>query len=544
MKKYFVNNIKNIMAMGLSKAAAAVFGAGIPIITAELVNNIDHLSWNAGVGYVLAYVCTIVCLMISLYLCKISSYKMARNVNYQLKSDLVDHVLRMQSNDYYKKDNSFYVSLATEDAKNAYYSYYECVIEGATSALNMVIYTVLMLQMNWIMGTVIAVCSFLCMLVPEVAGKKLSSLKMEFLNKHGEHIGILTEIFRSYVLVNRRTRKQICELHRNACKEREDANYRWNSFRAFVEMFSGSCTYVINIAAFLCGVILIKNDMIQTGDFVGLLAFIEFMVGPLQDVVFQYMEIKSSKELITKIKGYLSIELKEQPICKDFCNKISVKNLSTKVGEFELNDISLEFEKNKKYAIVGKSGSGKSTLLRTLMGCNPEYTGEVTVDGVNIKEMDNSFVFSNIDQDIALFSGSAKDNITIFGSYEDDMLEKYVEEIQAEVVMRDKVENQGGGLSGGEKNKLAILRALVKGGKVLFCDEMFAALDEKNKKLLSSYLLTKPDLTVISITHDVSDESLVYYDEIIVMNEGRVAFCGKLEELRKLEGNLVGQMNC
>ena len=83
-----------------------------------------------------------------------------------------------------------------------------------------------------------------------------------------------------------------------------------------------------------------------------------------------------------------------------------------------------------------------------------------------------------------------------------------------------------------EKNKLAILRALVKGGSVLFCDEMFSALDNKNKNLLSLFLLRKPELTVISITHDISEEALSYYDEVIIMEEGTIVFKGTLEDMK------------
>ena len=235
------------------------------MVTAELVNNIETISWGQGRKYALLYISTIVCLMLSLYFCKIFACRMARNVNYQLKSDLVEHVLNMKQNDFYKEEKSFYVSLATEDSKNAYYSYYECVIEGVTSAINLVIYSILMLRMNWIMGMVIIICCLFCMLVPEIAGERLSKLNMEFLKKHGEHIGILTELFDGFVLVNRRTRKAFSKLHSNICRERENALYLLNSFKALVDTVSGSCTYIINIAAFICGIILLNNKMIQVG---------------------------------------------------------------------------------------------------------------------------------------------------------------------------------------------------------------------------------------------------------------------------------------
>lgn len=532
MRKYFINNYKCILAMGLSKAAAAFFGAGIPMVTAELVNNIETISWGQGRKYALLYISTIVCLMLSLYFCKIFACRMARNVNYQLKSDLVEHVLNMKQNDFYKEEKSFYVSLATEDAKNAYYSYYECVIEGVTSAINLVIYSILMLGMNWIMGMVIIICCLFCMLVPEIAGERLSKLNMEFLKKHGEHIGILTELFDGFVLVNRRTRKAFSKLHSNMCRERETALYLLNSFKALVDTVSGSCTYIINIAAFICGIILLNNKMIQVGDFVGLLAFIEFIVGPLQDVVYQYMEIKSSKDLISKVKSYLNIETSELPICKEFKNSIKIENLYTTVGDFSLKNISIEFKKNKKYAIIGKSGSGKSTILRTIMGCNPEYSGCVTIDGTDIREMDTSFVFSSIEQDTVVFSGSTKDNITLFGSYKEDRLDEFIDKTNSNALMRDEVMEQGCSLSGGEKNKLAILRALVKGGSVLLCDEMFSALDKKNKNLLSAFLLRIPELTIVSITHDISDEALGYYDEVIIMDEGTIIFKGTPEDIK------------
>ena len=90
---------------------------------------------------------------------------------------------------------------------------------------------------------------------------------------------------------------------------------------------------------------------------------------------------------------------------------------------------------------------------------------------------------------------------------------------------------RGSCISGGEKNKISILRALASQSEIILCDEMFSALDEKSKKEISAFLMKQKDKTIISVTHDLSEGLLLDYDEIIVIEQGQVFMKGNSQDM-------------
>lgn len=179
----------------------------------------------------------------------------------------------------------------------------------------------------------------------------------------------------------------------------------------------------------------------------------------------------------------------------------------------------------------GGKVSVHASSLKLMLGYYGGYDGTITYDGVEQKQCELVEMIAEINQNAVIFDAGAKDNITLFGSYQSDKFDFYVETIDAGMLMREKFGESGANISGGEKNKIALLRALNRECDVLFCDEMFSALDEQNKKKISEYLFGRKDLTILSVTHDISEEALQFYDEIIVMDSGRIVRQGKTAEM-------------
>lgn len=169
--------------------------------------------------------------------------------------------------------------------------------------------------------------------------------------------------------------------------------------------------------------------------------------------------------------------------------------------------------------------------MKLMLGYYGGYDGTITYDGVEQEQCELVEMIAEINQNAVIFDAGAKDNITLLGSYQSDKFDFYVETIDAGMLMREKFGESGANISGGEKNKIALLRALNRECDVLFCDEMFSALDEQNKKKISEYLFGRKDLTILSVTHDISEEALQFYGEIIVTDSGRIVRQGKTAEM-------------
>lgn len=173
--------------------------------------------------------------------------------------------------------------------------------------------------------------------------------------------------------------------------------------------------------------------------------------------------------------------------------------------------------------------------------CIITKNGRKTVDYGYLELNDSNYLFQGgtrltrddvfADYNTIVFNASMEENITLFGSYGMGELQKYARELELEEMLDLQPGESGMTLSGGEKNKLALLRALCRECKVLFCDEMFSALDEKSKKLLGNKLFLREDFTMVVITHDISEASLNYFDEIILMEDGKVLKQGEKSEM-------------
>ncbi len=176
----------------------------------------------------------------------------------------------------------------------------------------------------------------------------------------------------------------------------------------------------------------------------------------------------------------------------------------------------------KKYAIIGESGSGKSILVKLLLGMLKPKSGEIFYDEKNIKDIDISKIATYISQDIFIYNASGMDNVTLFDYKHKKDLDYYIDLLKVRELMERNLGELGRNISGGEKNRIAILRALNMETKIIVLDESLANLDELNKKEITDFLLGLKDIMIILITHDYDEDYLNKFDEIIKMEKGKV----------------------
>ena len=230
---------------------------------------------------------------------------------------------------------------------------------------------------------------------------------------------------------------------------------------------------------------------------------------------------------------------------------VEAKGLSFAYSEEDpkvLSDVSFSVDKGSYVAIIGHNGSGKSTLARILLGLLDGYSGEVyefgeRLDkkslnrlrsriGIVFQNPDNQFVGSTVADDIAF----GLENKCVPSEKMQGIIERYAEYAG----MKDFLAREPTSLSGGQKQRVAIAGVLAMEPDLVIFDESTAMLDPKGKKeiasLISKVKSTKPDLTIISITHDI--EEAATSDEVIVLNKGKIVLQGKPEEVFSHEKEL------
>lgn len=282
--------------------------------------------------------------------------------------------------------------------------------------------------------------------------------------------------------------------------------------------------------------------------------FIQYLVMMLSqpDVLEEYyafMDLPDEKEV-----GSLPIE-------KRLDNKyhLSVENLSFAYPGTETNvldDISVDFEVGKKYALVGENGSGKSTFIKLLMRLYDPSAGQITLNEINAQKyrLTEYFkLFSVVFQDFRLLSLTLGQNIAVNQSYDAERAMEHIEELdlkqmvdhlpkQLDTYLSKEFESDGVNLSGGQEQRVALARALYKDAPIMILDEPTAALDPVTEfKIYQQFDELINHKTAFYISHRLS--SCRFCDEILVFDQGKIIQRGSHEELVAVEGKYADLWN-
>ena len=297
----------------------------------------------------------------------------------------------------------------------------------------------------------------------------------------------------------------------------------------------------------------IDAGSIQVGDMMAFITYTMQIVMSFLFFTFLMMQLPRAEVAAGRINEVLEApvtvvdgnDLQDDKI-KDVKGTLKFENVSFTFDGADspvLSNISFEAEAGKTTAIIGSTGSGKSTLLHLIPRYFDATEGQITVDGTNIKDISLSKLrdmLGFVPQKGVLFSGTIASNIK-FGdeNISDEDMYKAAEIAQAlefiegkENKFESEISQGGSNVSGGQKQRLSIARALAKNPKILLFDDSFSALDYKTDVKLRKTLREKmQDTTTIIVAQRIA--TILNADKIIVMNEGKVVGIGKHQELLK-----------
>ena len=295
----------------------------------------------------------------------------------------------------------------------------------------------------------------------------------------------------------------------------------------------------------------IDAGSIQVGDMMAFITYTMQIVMSFLFFTFLMMQLPRAEVAAGRINEVLEApvtvvdgnDLQDDKI-KDVKGTLKFENVSFTFDGADspvLSNISFEAEAGKTTAIIGSTGSGKSTLLHLIPRYFDASEGEILIDGVNIRDISlNKLrdILGFVPQKGVLFSGNIKSNIKFADeNITDEQMKKAAEIAQALEFINEKEDkfnseiSQGGSnVSGGQKQRLSIARALAKNPKILLFDDSFSALDYKTDvKLRKTLREEMSGVTTIIVAQRIA--TILNADKIIVMNEGKIVGVGKHQEL-------------
>jgi subfamily B ATP-binding cassette protein MsbA len=301
------------------------------------------------------------------------------------------------------------------------------------------------------------------------------------------------------------------------------------------------------------------GNMVFTGSgefsgasFIGYIVLFTQIINPFKNLSSAFYNLQKGSSALERIEQLLNEEntITEKPGAKPisgFNDRITLKNVEFAYGDKKiLNGIDLEIKKGKTIALVGASGAGKSTLVDLVPRFHDVTSGEILIDGVNIKDCklaDLRRLIGVVSQDPILFNDTIYGNITLgTGGATQENVEDAARIANADTFIKQKPEgyqtvagDRGVRLSGGERQRVTIARAVLKNPPILILDEATSSLDTESERIVQDAInnLMK-NRTCIVIAHRLS--TVQHADEIIVLDKGRIAQRGTHSELLGKDG--------
>jgi hypothetical protein len=281
------------------------------------------------------------------------------------------------------------------------------------------------------------------------------------------------------------------------------------------------------------------------GDLIAFVIYINMIIWPIRQMGQLLSDMAKASVSISRI--YEVLDLPEEDYeygIRDvsFSEKIEFKNVSLVINDNTvLDDISFAINAGESLGVIGSTGSGKSMIVYLLLGLFEVTSGEILIDGINIKEINKRYLrekISAIMQDSELFNMSILENVKITNDNIDDKSvfnATEVSSIHNEILnFSSKYEtvivDNGGNLSGGQKQRISIARGLLKPFEVLILDDSLSAVDMNTDLKINNALKSMDKkFTSIFISHRIS--TITNCDNIIVMDDGKIVESGKHNDL-------------
>ncbi len=526
IKRKFLLFLYCVLALVLEASQVA-----IAYVLERVIKLVGYYSFNELISIIILVLGTIMIFFLSSFLTSIAQVKLIRNYKNDLYNKIYNHVLKTSFNTFNEHDNAFYVSLTVNDIPSIVKSYFESMLNLLSAFFKFVLSIAYLIYISPIIALLIFTASVIISLFPLFCSKKLQFKQKQCIDAEEIFTDKVSEFFSFFPIVKI---YKINEYEKNnLMRNTIDMNAKESKFNissSFVQTITVVLSYLAQISVFVVGAILSTNNKLDAASLVASVQVSGYVVSTITTIITSLGMIISSKPLKEKMNNFFVIQNNENNNRAIKTYEIEASNLGFKYENKEVfNNINLNIKYGAKVLILGESGSGKSTLVKTLLGMNNQYRGNIKYGGIDLKEI-NSSLYNYcllVPQENMIFHDSIKNNILLGYDFNEEELNRIIEFVELKSFVKNSknginsiIRDNGKNISGGERQRIGLARALIRKPKILFLDESFSALDGETSISIKNKLLKLP-ITIIEVAHNNYDKDM--FDLIINLDETKNA---------------------
>ena len=487
---------------------------------------------------------------ISLYLAKATMIAVGESVKKKLQYDMVNTLISTDTQIIDKKHSGKFISNLTYDVTHITNLLSNAILTLFKDSLTLIgLLTVMFLQ-NWRLALISIIMIPLASIASKTLGKRISKVTTEAQEKSGYLTTYLVELFKNHKLI-KIFQKEDFEKNKadKYLKQLKEKNQKIQTVFVRMSPIMETLTGImIAILIFYSGKLMAKGEL-NINNFFSFLAAMMLAYQPVRALSTLNMILKQGLSAASRILPIIDQEneIKDNQEAKPLKIKnseITFKdvNFSYEVKEGStLNSVNLEFKGGKMTSLVGHSGSGKSTILNLIPRFYDIQSGVIMIDGQSIYKSTIRSIrkeISMVSQETTLFDDTIKNNIKYAREDADDEEVYKVAKLSFCEEFINKLPNKfetligenGVRLSGGEKQRLSIARAMLKKSSIILLDEATSSLDsETESKIQEALKILTKDKTTIVIAHRLS--TILNSNNIYVIDSGNVVDSGQHDQL-------------
>ena len=498
------------------------------------------------------------------------------------------YLLNKKVADFYASNSSVYLSALSNDLmkiKEQFLDQIPIITQILFCGIGAMI---VMLRYNVFLACMSCVLSLIPFFAALYSGKNMGELEDRLSTKNAEYLAFLKDFSIGFTIIKSYKVEAIfSKLHAAINEKTEETMLRRERCVEKVNYFAAISGYVTRLSIlFLSAYIAFTRHSISIGTVIAFSQLIHYLIDPLSSLPSMLTEAKAAYRLtdkfwdtmkreeepqntpennrVTKDKQKAEIQstIEDKKIVEEREIRVQKQSpdeaapslrgdilldqicFSYSEGKEVLKELNLQVKEGEKLVLLGTSGSGKSSILKILMGMERAQSGTIRIGGLDTMDLGEDRIFkeiSYIQQEVFIFDGTIRENVSLFQNYREEELQSVIERAGLGNLVKEKgldylCGENGAALSGGERQRISIARSLLRKTPILLADEITASLDKENTYLVLDTLLNIENTTEILVLHDLDSRILSRVDRICVLKNGKVEEEGNFTELLEKKG--------
>ena len=450
-------------------------------------------------------------------------------IRYSLNKNLYQSYASRNIESFQKKDSSEILNEFNNEVNVVIDNYVSSKLNVFSLTVSLILGSLYIANLSVEILMFLLLCAFITIFINSIFKNRLKKNQMNYLDSMKQWLCSIKNLclcFSDIKILN--LEKVFCDGLDIENKNLEQSTLKNNGFIKILTSINSFISQAMFFLTLLFGIVLIHYNRLTVGQLLGIAQASNMVILPIVNYANLRNMIQSSKPVLQKLLDDSVCYEENEPIVFDEqIHDIKIKHLSYSYGARQILDLNnLVIDQGKKYLVIGKSGDGKSTFLDVLT--KQKKADGVYVNDKNLKDIQFSAYadkFSYVNQNNDLLPFSFEQNITLGKEMSKYSLKELVTIFNLESIFdkeRDNLDFEHLNLSGGEKQRICLARAMYRNKKWLFLDEAFSAIDKTNSDRIHQFILSNPDLTVLSIEHKVTKETVSLYDKVLLFENKKI----------------------